>query len=118
MTSGYRAVAKRRVAYAAMPRLGTFQEKQKTCQTKVWRSLVFPARSQSFFLCVLYAFRVNPVFLRHANLIVGVPREAGRLEVGLTKRRVAYAPMTITTKIALDSGLFSWLFDNLQDVLN
>jgi len=55
-----------------MPRLGTFQEKQKTCQTKVWRSLVFPARSQSFFLCVLYAFRVNPVFLRHANLKVGV----------------------------------------------
>ena len=44
-----------------------------------------------FFLCVLCAFCANPVFSRHANLKVGVPRaipdvprQADRLEVSPT----------------------------------
>ena len=67
-TKTYRAIVKRRSAYAAMIMHGSApsEEIKNPCQTKAWRSQdvpkAFSGLSLGSFLCVLRALCANPVF--------------------------------------------------------
>ena len=133
----YRAVAKRKSAYAAMLPSGTLpMKRQNHAKLKFGVPRVYPERyldAHCENLSVLSVFSVlsvlsvlsvrTPVYFKTSQLkswrsqkfcrtevrrSQGLPRETGRLEVGPTKRRGAYAGMTIWTKNrAIDSGLVS-----------
>jgi len=84
-TKAYRAVAKRRGAYAAMIMHGSApsEEIKNPCQTKAWRSQdvpkAFSGLSLGSFLCVLRALCANPVFQDAYKTVSRRREKKGRL---------------------------------------